>query len=146
MQICISENTHYWEYALLYPRQFRVMTQTESASWSITASKYTIFSWIPIILIFLQGLWTLTLITEVSHWELKLRKILPRIQLMGFLVQQKLSLTVRQKTKKELFPEGNVHISGNNYFYTGMLNGPFIRMWNSETQGSFLVACYIYLE
>ena len=78
MQICISENTHYWEYALLYPRQFRVMTQTESASWSITASKYTIFSWIPIILIFLQGLWTLTLITEVSHWELKLRKILPR--------------------------------------------------------------------
>ena len=30
------------------PRQFKVMTQTESASWSIAASEYALFSWIHI--------------------------------------------------------------------------------------------------
>ena len=79
-QIRISENMHYWEYALLCPRQFMVMTQTESASWSIATSEYTLFLQIHIIIVFLRSLWTLILITEVSHWELKLRKILPPVQ------------------------------------------------------------------
>ena len=38
VRIHIIENTHY------YARQFRIMTQTESASWSIVASKYALFS------------------------------------------------------------------------------------------------------
>ena len=68
---------HYWEYTLLCPRQFKVIAQTESASWSIAPSQYTLFSWIHIIMVFFRALWKLTLNTELGHWKLSLRKILP---------------------------------------------------------------------
>ena len=80
---------HIRKYALLWPRQFRVMTKTESASWSIIASEYTLFSQICIIIIFMRSLnsdshyWSLSLRTEteknsgliISNWSSQKFKI-----------------------------------------------------------------------
>ena len=69
---------HYWEYVLMHPRQFNLITQTESASWSITPSQYALFSWIRIIMVFFMS----TLKTDSEHWTRSLKTESEKISLL----------------------------------------------------------------
>ena len=60
---------HYWEYRLMHLRQFKVIAQTESASWSIAPSQYALF----FINTHYNVFFTNTLKTDSEHWTRSLK-------------------------------------------------------------------------